>query len=166
MKVKYAIFAILSMFLGVLSVSASTYTPTTDSLDNSRLNSLIDMAYNQIDRFTDKKYATFQVDYDYYLVCSEDVTVNSNNIVFNNATIIRAQRSQTGYNYYYDYSTYTETSAVVTLSYLITSNVPATKTIGSTKYDQYKHNKEILRIAVFVLGLLFAIFLVRGRSYL
>lgn len=168
-SIKKYIF-ILGVFLAVLSpvfVSASSYTPNNNLFEGTYSNNLIDMAMNQIDQFTSKKYAIFQIDYDYYLVCSDQVVVNGNSLIFTNSTIIKATRTSTGgYNNYYDYSTYTESQTSVYLSYVVISNVQANRTISSTKFDDYKFNVNVVCLLMFLLSLGFAIFLLKGRSFL
>lgn len=164
-SIKYFIFAIFSMFLGVFSVSAMEYTPNTNLFENSYSNNLIDMAVSQIDNFTAKNFVVFQIDYDYYLVVADDVTVNSYNLVFNNSTVIRAQRTSSGYNSYYDYSTYTETQTVVNTSYVLIGNVPVNRVVSSALFDNYLFNANVTRILIFLLGISFAAFLTKGRCF-
>lgn len=165
-RVKYLIFAIFSMFLATFSVSASSYTPTTNLFENTYSNNLIDMAYLQISNFTRQKYVVFQIDYDYYLVSSKDVTVNDSTLVFDNSTVIRAQRITSGYNSNYEYSTYTENQTSVYLSYIVIGNTQSVKTVTNSNFEDYKSSDLAKMFYIFVIGLLFAIFLLKGRSYL
>lgn len=155
------------MFLATFSVSASSYTPSTNLFEGTYSNNLIDMAMSQIENFTSKKYAIFQSDYDYYLVTSDSVVVNGNTLIFTNSTVIRASRvSSGGYNTYYDYTTFTESQTSVYLSYVVISNLNGNKTVSSSRFNDYNFNTNILRLGIFLLGIGFAIFLTKGRSFL
>lgn len=162
----YSFIFIFSMFLGTFTVFASSYTPTNNMFENTYSNNLIDMANNQIDLFTSKKYAVFQIDNDYYLVCSNQVIINSNSLIFNDSTIIKATRTNSGYNSYYEYSTYTETQTSVYLSYVVISNVQANRTVSSSRFDDYKFSIDLLRLCMFILAIVFASFLLKERSFL
>lgn len=155
------------LFPGV--VNASTYTTTDNLFENSYTNNLIDMAQTQIENFTTKKYAIIQVNtYDYYLISAneKDVTVNGSKITMKNTSIIRVLRIQNGYNYYYDYSTLTESSTIINVNNIIVSNINTAKSVSSKRFDDYLSNKNEKMLLMFILGLLFAIFVTKERNYL
>lgn len=159
----FIVFAILCSLFLMKSVNASTYTPTGNLLSqNNYVTSLIDMAYNDSSNFLTKKYAIFQVDYDYYLVFSDNYSIANNSIIFTNSTIYLAHES---YNYYYNYSKFNESDTTVNLSYIVFSNVNATNTINSSYFSDYKFNYNITNLCIFVLALLFAIFVTKERSF-
>ena len=115
---------ILLLILGVLmfneKVFASSYVPTTNLFEGTQTNTLFDMANNQIDDFTSKKFVMFQNDNNYYLVVSDNATINGNSINLADSTIISAVRTSSGsYNYYYDYSTTTEDLTTINLDYVV-----------------------------------------------
>ena len=162
----FIVFAILCSLFLMKSVNASTYTPTGNLLSqNNYVTSLIDMAYNDSSNFLTKKFAIFQVDYDYYLVFSDNITINSNSITFSNSAIYLAHRSNESYNYYYNYSKFNESDTTVNLSYIVFSNVNSTNTINSSYFSDYKFNYNITNLGIFVLALLFAIFVTKERSF-
>ena len=166
---KSKLFFIVGLFLvffSTVSVSASEFTPNTNLFENTYSNNLIDMANNQIENFSSKNFVIFQIDYDYYLVCSDNVSVNSNNLVFTDSTIIRAIRTTSGgYNSYYDYSTITESNTVVNLSNVVISNIKANNTISSSKFNDYKFNHDITYVGTFILGIIFALFVTKERRF-
>ena len=148
------------------SVNASTYTPTSNLLSqNNYVTTLIDMAYNDSSNFLTKNFAIFQIDYDYYLVFSDNISFLNNSITFNNSTIYLAHRSNESYNYYYTFSKFNESDTTVNLSYIVFSNVNATNTINSSYFSDYKFNYNIINLGIFVLALLFAIFVTKERSF-
>lgn len=165
-KVNYLIIAIFSMFLATFGVSASTYTPTTNSFENTYSNNLIDMAMSQTDNFINKKYVFFQVDNNYYLVVG-DCSVSGNTLSFTNSTVYSAVRTSTGgYNSYYDYSKTTESTTYIYSNYTVLSNIDFPKSVSSQRVSEYYTNSYLIKIMIFVIGLLFALFLTKGRRYL
>lgn len=162
----FIVFAILCSLFLMKSVNASTYTPTGNLISqNNYVTSLIDMAYNDSSNFLTKNYAIFQIDYDYYLVYSDNYSFSNNSIIFNNSTIYLAHRSNESYNYYYSYSKFNESDTTVNLSYIVFSNVNATNTLNSSYFSDYKFNYNITNLGIFVLALLFAIFVTKERSF-
>ena len=162
----FIVFAILCCLFLMKSVNASTYTPTSNLLSqNNYVTTLIDMAYNDSSNFLTKKFAIFQIDYDYYLVFSDNISFLNNSITFNNSTIYLAHRSNESYNYYYTFSKFNESDTTVNLSYIVFSNVNATNTINSSYFSDYKFNYNIINLGIFVLALLFAIFVTKERSF-
>ena len=162
----FIVFAILCCLFLMKSVNASTYTPTSNLLSqNNYVTTLIDMAYNDSSNFLTKKFAIFQIDYDYYLVFSDNISFLNNSITFNNSTIYLAHRSNESYNYYYTFSKFNESDTTVNLSYIVFSNVNATNTINSSYFSDYKFNYNIINLCIFVLALLFAIFVTKERSF-
>lgn len=162
----FIVFAIFCCLFLMKSVNASTYTPTSNLLSqNNYVTSLIDMAYNDSSNFLTKKFAIFQIDYDYYLVFSDNISILNNSITFNNSVIYLAHRSNESYNYYYTFSKFNETNTTVNLSYIVFSNVKASNTINSSYFSDYKFNYNIINLGIFVLALLFAIFVTKERSF-
>lgn len=162
----FIVFAIFCCLFLMKSVNASTYTPTSNLLSqNNYVTSLIDMAYNDSSNFLTKKFAIFQIDYDYYLVFSDNISILNNSITFNNSVIYLAHRSNESYNYYYIFSKFNETNTTVNLSYIVFSNVKASNTINSSYFSDYKFNYNIINLGIFVLALLFAIFVTKERSF-
>lgn len=161
----FIVFAIFCCLFLMKSVNASTYTPTSNLLSqNNYVTSLIDMAYNDSSNFLTKKFAIFQIDYDYYLVFSDNISILNNSITFNNSVIYLAHRSNESYNYY-TFSKFNETNTTVNLSYIVFSNVKASNTINSSYFSDYKFNYNIINLGIFVLALLFAIFVTKERSF-
>ena len=148
-------------------VKAATYTTTNDLFENSYTNNLTDMAQTQVDNITTKKYVFFQLNNDYYLVTAsnKDTTVSGNRIVMNNSNIIRVQRLQNGYNYYYEYSSLNENSTTINFSHIIISNVNTSRSISSSRLNNYITNRNTIYLLTFILGLIFALFLTKERSY-
>lgn len=162
----FIVFAILCSLFFVNSANASTYTPTGNLISqNNYVTSLIDMAYNDSSNFLTKKFAIFQIDYDYYLVFSNDYSIANNSITFTNSTIYLAHRSNENYNYYYNYSKFNESETTVNLTYIVFSNINANNTITSNYFTNYKFNYDITNLGIFILGLLFAIFVTKERSF-
>ena len=165
-KIYFSLILLFStIFIGV-KVHASTFTPTDDLFTGGQSNNLLLMAQNQIKNFTDYSFVIFRVDNNYYLVASKEFNINSNTIILNNSIIISAVR--TDYYNTYTYSTYSDPSGStqVNLNHIVISNIIANNTIASDTFDTFKFNSDIKRIGIFVLGLCFAMFLVRDRRYL
>lgn len=149
-------------------VNAASYTTTDNLFENSYTNNLIDMAQTQVDNISNKKYVIFQTNsYDYYMVTADkkNVTVNNNTITMNNAKIIRVLRTQNGYNYVYNYSTIEENSTTIYVNNIVVSNVDTSRSVSSQRYENYRQNNYNTWLLVFILGLVFAIFLTKERSY-
>lgn len=148
-------------------VKADTYTTTDNLFENNYTNNLIDMAQTQVDNLSNKKYAIIQINYDYYMITADkkDVTVSNNTITMNNTKIIRAIRTQSGYNSYYDYSTRQESTTVIYANNIIVSNIDTSRSVSSSRFDNYKQNNYTTWLLVFILGLVFAIFLTKERFY-
>lgn len=164
---KFICFAILlSLFIFMPKAKASSYTPSQNLYDSTQANYLVSMAYNQVKSFTSQSYVVFQLDNDYYLVTSKDVTISNNKVTFSNSTIIRAIRNTSGSYYnYYSYSTTTETSTTINLSYVVLSNLKISNTIQSSIFEDYKFHTDLRNIGIFVLGLCFALFLTKERRF-
>lgn len=164
---KYLLICVFSMFLAVFNASASTYTTTNDLFEGTYSNNLIDMAYNQIDNFINKKFIIFQDDYNYYLVVAakEDVSVAASSVTLKNSTIFNCYRASGSYGSY-TYTSYTESSTTVSISNLVISNIDASNTVGSRRFNDYWSNQYDIWFLMLITALLFAIFLTKGRSYL
>jgi len=162
---KNSIFVLLLLLVLVPgTVHASTISSTTDLFENNYTNNLIDMSQTQIDNISNKKYSIVQVNYDYYFVASDkkDVSVSGNIITMNNTTIIRCIRNQTGYNSYYDYSTVNETTTIIYANNIIVSNIDTSKSVSSKRFEDYLNDKYIKMLLMFILGIVFAIFVLKG----
>lgn len=147
-------------------VFASTYSPSTNLFEGTQTNNLFDMANSQIENFTSKKYVLFQVDYDYYLVVADYATINSNQFILSDTTIIKAIRTSSGsYNYYYEYSISSEQSTTINLDYIVISNITSDKSITGKRFNEYKFNSDIKNIGIFILGLCFALFVTKERKF-
>ena len=146
-----------SLFLIPEFVFADSYTTTDNLFENSYTNNLID----------NKKYAIIQVNYDYYLIAtdSKDVSTSGNTITMKNTDIVRVIRSQSGYNYTYTYSTKSESSTTIHANHMIVSNVDISNSVSSKRYDEYRGSFYNIWLLVIILGLLFALFLTKERSY-
>lgn len=158
------------ILIGVLmfneKVNAATYVPTTNLFEGTYSNNLFDMANNQIDNFTSKNYVIFQIDYNYYLVISDDVSFNESSITLNNSTIISAIRNTgSSYNSYYEYYTTSEDITTISLSYMVISNIKTSKTITGNRFEEYKFKRDIKNVGIFILGICFAIFITKERKF-
>ncbi len=163
---KYFIFLIISFI--PFFVNASTYTSTEDLFENSYSNNLIDMAQSRINDFNSKKYVILHSNYDYYLISSyeKDITVSGSTITFNNSSIIRAIRGNSSSGYRYTYSDINEANTVVKTSYIVISNLDTNYSVSSKRYEDFSFYNFFRSFGVFIIGLLFAIFLMKGRNYL
>ena len=162
---KYCLIFVFSMFLATLGVNAATYTPTDNLFESTQSNYLIQMANSQIDNFTNLDYVIFQVDNNYYLVAGNDVSVNSNSVVFTNSTVISAIRNDSSYYGRYTYNTFNESSTTIYLGYVIQSNVDTDKSVSSSLFEEYRFRVDLVNIGIFILGLCFAIFVTKERRY-
>lgn len=147
-------------------VNADSYTTTDNLFENNYTNNLIDMAQSQVDNISNKKYAIIQINYDYYMVTSDkkNVFVSGSTITMKNTKIIRCTRSQSGYNYFYEYSTKNESSTTIYANDIIVSNIDTSKSVSSQRFEDYKQDYYSTWLLVFILGLVFAIFLTKERS--
>ena len=163
--IKFLIFLFL-LVPGI--VNASSFSTTEDLFESTYSNNLIDMAETRVEDFNDKKFLIFRTDYDYYLVSSyeKDISISGNRVTFNNPTIVRVIRVQNGYNYQYVYSDYEESSTTVHLSHIVVSNIDTSYSISSKRYEDFKFYDLVKKLGIFILALLFAMFLLKGRSYL
>lgn len=163
-------FIFISLFLFLvcsLSVNASSYVPTSNLFEGTQTNNLFDIANNQIDNFTSKNYVMLQIDDNYFIVVSDNFTINGNSIILNDTTIISATRNYTSnYNYYYVYSSSSEVSTTVSLDFVVISNINAINTVSSSRFDNYKFNYDIKNIGVFILAFCFALFITKERKFL
>lgn len=162
---KYAFIFVFSMFLGILGVSATTYTPTDDLFDSTQSNYLIRMANSQIDNFTNLNYIIFQVEDNYYLVAGNDIQINSGNVTFTNSIVISAIRNSSSYYGYYSYNTSEESTTTVNFSKFFISNIDTDKSISSELFNDFQFKMNMINIGIFVLGLCFAIFVTKERRY-
>jgi len=165
-KISYIFIALFLFMVSLNVVNASSYVPTTNLFEGTQTNNIFDMANNQIDNFTSKKFVMFQNDYNYYLVVSDNADLNSNSITLSDTTIISAIRtSSSGYNYYYDYDISSENSTTISLDYVVISNIKANNTISGKRFNEYKFDKDIKNIGIFILGLCFALFVTKERKF-
>lgn len=164
---RYFIFTVLLMCCCISSTNAATYSSTANLFENSYSNNLIDMAVSQIDNFSNKSFVIFQTNTDYYLVASnkKDVTVTGNRVVMNNSDIVRVIRTYSGTSYVYSYSSLNESSTTINLSNIVISNLDTNYSVSSTRFDDYYFKSYLIKLCMFIVGLIFAIFLVKGRSH-
>lgn len=162
---KYAFIFVFSMFLGILGVSATTYTPTDDLFDSTQSDYLIRMANSQIDNFTNLNYIIFQVEDNYYLVAGKDIQINSGNVTFTNSIVISAIRNSSSYYGYYSYNISEETTTTVNFSKFFISNIDTDKSISSELFNDFQFKMNMINIGIFILGLCFAIFVTKERRY-
>lgn len=162
---KYAFIFVFSMFLGILGVSATTYTPTDDLFDSTQSDYLIRMANSQIDNFTNLNYIIFQVEDNYYLVAGKDIQINSGNVTFTNSIVISAIRNSSSYYGYYSYNIFEETTITVNFSKFFISNIDTDKSISSELFNDFQFKMNMINIGIFILGLCFAIFVTKERRY-
>lgn len=162
----YSFICIFSMFLGIFSVSASSYTSTNDLFENNYSNNLIDMAYNQIDNFVNKKFVIFQNDYNYYLIVSDrnDVAVSGNVINLQNATVYQAYRASGSYGSYV-YTSYSDSNATVTLNNVGITNTSVSNSVTSKRFIDYRFNYYLPNMLILLIALVFAIFLTKGGGF-
>lgn len=162
--IKFFLISIMGVILLSEKVNAQTYTPTTNLFENTQTNYLLYMANSQVANFTGKDYVAFQIDYNYYLVVGDYNSVSNNNLILDNCTIFSATRETSGtYNYNYVYNKSEESSTAIYLNYNIVSNINTSKSSSSPTFEDLKYQNECIVIFIFVLGLLFAVFLLNGR---
>lgn len=162
--VKYMLVAIMGVILINEKVNAQTYSPTTNLFENTQTNYLLYMANSQVANFTNKDYVAFQIDNNYYLVIGDYNSVSNNNLILDNCTIFSATRETNGtYSYNYVYNKSEESSTTINLNYNIVSNINTTKSSTSTTFEDLKYQNETTVIITFILGILFALFLLNGR---
>lgn len=164
-KINYIIIFVFSMFLGILSVNASTYTPTTNLFEGTYSNNLIDMSQSQVDNFMTKKFVLFQVDYNYYLVVGDEYTINGNSITFTDAKVFSAVRTNSSYNSTYEYSSHNESSTTINSSYVVISNTEFSKSITSKRFNDYRNDYYTVALLTLIGGLVFAIFVTKERRF-
>ena len=165
-KFLISIFFAFSFFFVGLKVHASTFQPTENLFSSTQADNLILMAQNQVKNFNSYFFAIFRIDNNYYLVTSKDVTINSNNLSFNNALIVSAERTNNYGEYIYSIYSDTSNSTIVYLNKVIISNITtASNTVASELFNSFKFNVDVKNIGIFILGLCFAIFLTRERRY-
>lgn len=155
---------IVSFFCFASIASASSYTPTTNLFESSYSNNLIDMAQSQIKNFVYKDYVIIQSDNNYYLICGEVTEITDGYINFKDTTIIQAYRPNGGY-YSYEYSTFNEAYTTVYTNYYVISNTQSKRAISSPRVGEYTFNKNVTLLCTFILGLVFATFLIKERRY-
>lgn len=164
-KISYIFIALFLFMVSLNVVNASSYVPTTNLFEGTQTNNLFDMANNQIDNFTSKKFVMFQIDNNYYLVVSDNATINGNAINLTDNTIVSAIRTTSGYNNYYEYSIFNESSTTVNLNYVVISNIKANNTISGKRFNEYKFNLDLKNIGIFILGICFALFITKERKF-
>lgn len=161
--VKYMLVAIMGVILINEKVNAQTYSPTTNLFENTQTNYLLYMANNQVDNFTSKDFVAFQVDNNYYLVVGDYNSISNNSLKLDNNTIFSATRETSGtYSYNYVYNKSEESSTTISLNYNIVSNINTTKSSTSTIFEEMRYKKNITNLAIFILAILFAIFIIKG----
>lgn len=156
---------ILFSFIFLPNLNASTYVPTDNLFSNSQSDNLIRMANSQIPDFISNYYIVFQIDDNYYLVTSDNYTLNTNSITLSDTTIISAIRETSSYYGYYSYNRTNEDTTTINLDYIVISNIDTNKSVSSELFNDLKFQTEITIVIIFILGLIFAIFLLRDRRY-
>lgn len=163
-KINYSFMIIITFFCFMITSNASTYTPNTNLFEGSYTNNLIDMANSQVDNFLSKDYVIFLIDNTYYLASGKVDTFNDFSITLKDVTIVQAYRPSSGY-YNYEYSTFLEDTTTINTSYIVISNIKTKKSVTSTRFNDYKYRYDLTNLGIFILGLLFAMFLLKGRSF-
>ena len=168
-KINFVIFATLVAIITITNVSALSYSSNTNLFENSYTNNLIDMANNQVNNFQNKYYVLFEFDYNYYLIVSnsKDYSFNNNNLTLNDTIVFSALRSNSGYNYVYNYSVSIENQSSISVNDIVISNIPViTNSVSSKRYSEYSFYTNLKYIGILLIGLTFAIFLTKERSYI
>ena len=160
------ILALFIAFFAIKSVSASTYSSNTNLFEGTYSNNLIDMAKTQVDNFIDKKFIIIQYDQNYYLVTADEFVVDGNTITFINSTIFSAVRYSSGYNIYYEYSSFKEANTIVYANNICISNLDFPRAVSSSRFEKYQTDSYTIRVLMFLLGGVFAIFLTKERRNL
>ena len=163
---KISFIAVVISIFFFTNVKASVLTPTQNLYEATQANYLINMAYSQVNNFTNQKFVVFQIDNDYYLVTAKEASIDNGVVVFSNSTIIHAVRNtSSGYYNYYSYLVTSESSTSVSLNYVVISNISMQNSMSSSVFDDLKYHKDMRNIFIFVLGLCFAIFLTKERRF-
>lgn len=150
----------------IINVKAQTYTNDTNISENTTyVNQLIDLSVNQEKDIENKKYAIYQIEYNYYLVIFKDYTINGNRITANNTTIYRAIRTQqSNYNYIYTYSKINENQTIINANYLIYGNIEIITSMENQRMSEYMQKERIKKGIIFIIGIIFVIMLLKGRD--
>lgn len=164
--IKKLIFFSIILFTLVINVNADSYSTNNNLFENSYSNNLIDMANSQIKNFIDTDYIIFQIDNNYYLISGTLNNVTDNVVYLDNTSIIKAERVQENYNYYYNYSSFSETSSSVSVNNVVISNISINKAITGKRFNEYEFNKHMTSIGILLIGIVFAIFLTKERKSL
>lgn len=157
-KLYFLILLILTILVSPVSALEidSTYGDVTST--STQANNLINYAMSY-ESFKDSNYVIFNdVQYSYYIVWSDDLNLNSNNIVTaTNIEYVHYYRDSTsGYssNYVYDYGT--DSSFTLSSSYVNTSNLPnyGFKSVLHSEYINFELEKNFL---IMMLAFIFVI---------
>lgn len=165
MKYLLCFCLILFSFIFLPNLNASTYVPTDNLFTSTQSDNLLRMANSQIPNFTNLNYIIFKIEDNYYLVASDNYTLNSNSITLTDTTIISAIRGTSSYYGYYSYNRTNEDTTTINLDYIVISNIDTNKSVTSELFNDFKFKHNVVVLITFILGLIFAIFLLRDRRY-
>ena len=107
----------------------------------------------------------FKIEDNYYLVASDNYILNTNSITLTDTTIISAIRGTSSYYGYYSYNRTNEDTTIINLDYIVISNIETNKSVTSELFNDFKFEHNVVILITFILGLIFAIFLLRDRRY-
>ena len=164
---KYLLYfcLILFSFIFLPNLNASTYVPTDNLFTSTQSDNLLRMANSQIPNFTNLNYIIFKIEDNYYLVASDNYILNTNSITLTDTTIISAIRGTSSYYGYYSYNRTNEDTTIINLDYIVISNIETNKSVTSELFNDFKFEHNVVILITFILGLIFAIFLLRDRRY-
>ena len=168
MKFRYYVMFLFILLGGLFieKVNAASYSNTQDLFESTQANNLLSMAISQDNSFTTKKFIIFQSNNNYYLISSSDVSISDNRISFSDSTIISAIRNtDSSYYGYYSYNTSHEDVATLDLNYIAISNIEHYLSVSSSRYEDYTYKTYSTQLLMVILGIAFAIFVTKERSF-
>lgn len=153
---------ILASGLMLLSVVGSNQ----DIFESTTTTNLLSYAENNIENFSQKNYIIIENDYNYYLIAFKDYELsnNGNTIIMYNTDILNYIRVGSGYSYTYNLTQSNEESTTYNINNLYLSNLDLRKSSKPLNFENYKDSHSILKLLIFILGLVFALFLTRERT--
>ncbi len=156
------------LFLGIFifsftDVNAQSYTNTANTFDSSTTQQLYNIALTRDEDFLNKNFIIFQNDTTYYLMSFKDYSFNNNVLSFSDSFIVRYYRDS---NYYsnYSYEVYNEAQTSFNTSYIYVSNLNLHNSTGSSVHRDLLNDRNIIYLLMFMVGILFANFLLKERS--
>lgn len=146
----------------VLSVVGSNQ----DIFESTTTTNLLSYAENNIENFSQKNYIIVENDYNYYLISFKDYDLSNNDstITMYNTDILSYIRVGSGYGYTYNLTQNSEESTTYNMNNLYLSNLDLRKSSKPLNFENYKNSHSILKLLIFILGLIFALFLTRERT--